>query len=83
MRRHVGPRGTLNPQTLPVLIGMAIFVSLFGIAAASAQQVSRPVVPDAIQAPSGEAVVLLAHASGSQIYTCQAAADGKVRGSTA
>ena len=77
MRRHVGPRGTLNPQTLPVLIGMAIFVSLFGIAAASAQQVSRPVVPDAIQAPSGEAFVLLAHASGSQIYTCQTGADGK------
>ena len=34
-------------------------------------------VPDAIQAPAGEEVVLMAHASGSQIYTCQAAADGK------
>jgi hypothetical protein len=34
-------------------------------------------VPDSIQAPAGEEVVLLAHATGSQIYTCQAAADGK------
>jgi len=36
-----------------------------------------PDVPDAIQAPSGEEVVLYAHATGSQIYTCQAAADAK------
>jgi hypothetical protein len=37
----------------------------------------RPDVPDSIQAPGGEEVVLLAHATGSQIYTCQAAADAK------
>ncbi len=36
-----------------------------------------PDVPDAIQVPSGEVVVLMAHATGSQIYTCQTAADGK------
>lgn len=36
-----------------------------------------PDVPDSIQAPANEEVVLLAHATGSQIYTCQAAADGK------
>jgi Protein of unknown function (DUF3455) len=36
-----------------------------------------PDVPDSIQSPAGEEVVLLAHATGSQIYTCQAAADGK------
>ena len=41
------------------------------------QQETAPDVPDAIQAPAGEEVVLLAHATGSQIYTCQAAADGK------
>lgn len=41
------------------------------------QQEVAPDVPDAIQAPAGEEVVLLAHATGSQIYTCQAAADGK------
>lgn len=38
---------------------------------------SPPDVPDAIAAPAGEEVVLLAHATGSQIYTCQAGNDGK------
>jgi len=38
---------------------------------------SAPDVPDAIQAPAGEEVVFFAHATGSQIYTCQASADGK------
>jgi hypothetical protein len=36
-----------------------------------------PDVPDAIAVPAGLEVVLYAHATGSQIYTCQAAADGK------
>jgi hypothetical protein len=35
---------------------------------------SPPDVPDTIQVPAGEEVVLYAHASGSQIYICQAAA---------
>jgi hypothetical protein len=38
---------------------------------------AAPDVPDSIQAPPGEAVVLYTHATGSQIYTCLAAADGK------
>ena len=38
---------------------------------------SSPDVPDTIQAPAGEEVVLYTHATGSQIYTCQAATDGK------
>jgi hypothetical protein len=54
---------------------------ILGDALGSAQAVPQkelpPDVPDAIQAPTGEEVVLLAHATGSQIYTCQAAADGK------
>jgi len=36
-----------------------------------------PDVPDTIAVPAGLEVVLYAHATGSQIYTCQAAADGK------
>lgn len=44
---------------------------------ANAQKIPPPEVPNAIQAPAGEEVVLLAHASGSQIYTCHAGADGK------
>jgi hypothetical protein len=38
---------------------------------------AAPDVPDALQAPAGDEVVLFAHATGSQIYTCQAAGDGK------
>ena len=53
-------------------------VVLIGIVSqAIGQGVSRPDVPDKIKAPAGEEVVLLAHASGSQIYVCQAGADGK------
>jgi hypothetical protein len=36
-----------------------------------------PDVPDAIQAPAGLEPVVYAHATGSQIYTCQTSADGK------
>lgn len=46
---------------------------------ATAHAQSRPQVPDAIQAPSGEQVVLVAHASGSQIYVCAAGVDGKAQ----
>jgi len=38
---------------------------------------SAPDVPDAIQVPPGEQPVLFASATGSQIYTCAAGADGK------
>src|SRR6201998_653151 len=38
------------------------------------QKEVAPDVPDAIQVPGGEEVVLFVHASGSQIYTCKAAA---------
>lgn len=38
---------------------------------------SAPDVPDRIAVPSGLEPVLFAHAKGSQIYTCQAGADGK------
>jgi Protein of unknown function (DUF3455) len=36
-----------------------------------------PDVPDAIQAPAGLQVAVYAHATGSQVYTCQASSDGK------
>ncbi len=50
------------------LVGLATLVG--------ALAVSRPVVPDAIQAPSAETIVLLAHASGAQIYACRGSAAG-------
>jgi hypothetical protein len=39
--------------------------------------IARPEVPDKIQAPAGEEVVLVVHAVGAQIYTCAPGADGK------
>lgn len=44
---------------------------------ASPQGIPRPDVPDKMQVPAGEQVVLKVHASGSQIYVCQQGADGK------
>jgi hypothetical protein len=64
----------------------ALAVLLLGTALTNAQADGQkdvpqkevpPDVPDSIQAPAGEEVVLYAHATGSQIYTCQPAADGK------
>jgi hypothetical protein len=64
------------------VLALLIFGSFHLFAQANAQKdapakESPPDVPDSIGAPAGEEVVLLAHATGSQIYTCQAAADGK------
>lgn len=46
------------------------------VAPANGQGIARPDVPEKIKAPAGEEVVLLAHASGSQIYKCQQGTDG-------
>jgi hypothetical protein len=43
----------------------------------AAAQESAPDVPDAIAVPAGLQPVLFVHATGSQIYTCQAVTDGK------
>lgn len=65
-------------KLLPVNTRLLQIAVLIGIVSqASGQGLSRPDVPDKIKAPAGEQVVLLAHASGSQIYVCQAGADGK------
>ena len=56
---------------------LASILSILALPLANAQKEPPPDVPNAIQAHAGEEVVLLAHASGSQIYTCQAGADGK------
>jgi hypothetical protein len=58
------------------LLPIVLLLSL--IANASGQQPARPDVPAKIQAPAGEEVVLIAHASGSQIYACRQEADGKM-----
>jgi hypothetical protein len=61
-----------------VIAKLLPIVILLGTAAlAGGQAIPRPEVPEKIAAPPAEEVVLMAHASGSQIYVCQAAADGK------
>ena len=64
-------------KSLIVLGGIAVGPSL-AIAQVKDVPVNEapPDVPDAIQAPAGERVVLMARATGSQIYTCQTA-EGK------
>src|SRR6267378_174259 len=43
--------------------------------AAKGQGPARPEVPESLKAPAGEEVILAAHATGVQIYVCQAGAD--------
>jgi Protein of unknown function (DUF3455) len=45
--------------------------------AAQGQRPAPPEVPESLKAPAGEDVILAAHATGVQIYTCQAGADQK------
>ena len=55
---------------------IAIALRLFGTT--PAQKSARPDVPPKIAAPPNEDVVLVAHASGSQIYVCQVGTDQKL-----
>jgi len=60
-----------------ITLGVLLANSQTGSQNAAAGKESAPDVPDAIQVPGGEEVVLFAHGTGSQIYTCQAGTDGK------
>src|SRR5215470_10069909 len=55
--------------SIVVILGAAIHTS--------AQGISGSDVPEKLKAPAGEELILKAHAIGSQIYVCQAGADGK------
>ena len=59
------------------ITGTIFLATLPAVAQQSSPKEVPPDVPDAIAAPAGEDVVLFAHATGSQIYTCQTGADGK------
>ncbi|HEY6763361.1 MAG TPA: DUF3455 domain-containing protein [Candidatus Sulfotelmatobacter sp.] len=65
-------------------VTVVIFLAILLLSAATARaqkdepaKESAPDVPDALQVPAGEEPILFVHASGSQIYACQAATDGK------
>lgn len=62
-------------QATAVIRGILVITGL--IVLATAQKIPSPDVPDAIKVPAGEQVILLAHASGAQVYTCEEGADGK------
>jgi len=47
------------------------------VLAAQARGPARPEVPESLKAPAGEELILLAHATGVQIYVCQPGADQK------
>jgi len=67
-----------------VVTGLTVLISSISVANAQANKEkenpakeSAPDVPDAIAVSAGLEPVLFVHAKGSQIYTCQAGADGK------
>jgi len=65
------------PRVKPRILSV---VSVLGFAVlAQAQTPAHPPsdIPASLQAPAGEQVVLQAHATGWQVYTCGAGADGK------
>src|SRR5580700_487314 len=70
-----------TPATILALIVFAFAIPLGNAQSKEQKQApykeSPPDVPETIAVPAGLEVVLYAHATGSQIYTCQAAADGK------
>lgn len=62
---------SVSTKLLPFIVLIAAIPAAFG------QTVTPPIVPDQIAAPSSTQLVLATHASGYQIYTCQAGTDGK------
>jgi len=58
--------------------GFFSLLFLFPLLLAGAQQTPRPDVPEKLAAPAAEQLVLKVHATGSQVYTCRAAADQKL-----
>src|ERR1700733_6354312 len=77
--RQIRDSSFYRVKLLPVITRVLQFSLLMGIVAqVHGQTVAHPDVPDKIKAPAGENIVLLAHASGSQIYVCQPGTDGKL-----
>jgi hypothetical protein len=58
-------------------MSILVRIALAGFLAAAGLQTPPPEVPAALKAPVGEKLVFQAHATGSQIYVCQAGADQK------
>jgi hypothetical protein len=61
-----------------VVVSAGLLLTAGAALAAQMGRPARPEVPESLQAPAGEEVLLAAHAKGVQIYTCQAGADRKL-----
>ena len=55
---------------------MRLLQSTLMLSLATVVVARAPVIPAEIKAPAGDKLVLKAHATGSQIYTCKAGTDG-------
>jgi hypothetical protein len=76
MRRHLLAAAAVLGLTVLILFPTSANAQSTAQKDAPAQEIA-PDVPDAIAVPAGLEPVLSLHAKGSQIYTCQANADGK------
>jgi hypothetical protein len=54
-----------------------VVVAIGMLLGAQSQGPARPDVPESLKAPADEEVILMAHATGTQIYVCQLGADQK------
>jgi len=65
----------MNSHAVPLAAVSLLLLAAVGM---PAQKLARPDVPVKIAAPVNEEVVLIAYASGSQIYICQPGSDDKL-----
>jgi uncharacterized protein DUF3455 len=71
-----GPTQSKLTQTAATFASVVLVGLILGSTLTHAEKISPPKVPDAISAHPAEGVVVVAHASGSQIYACRPGTDG-------
>jgi hypothetical protein len=71
-------RAQITRVTLPDMRTLLLLTLAVPFQLATAQQPSRPEVPEKLSAPASERVILQTHATGSQIYVCQASPNQKL-----
>jgi len=62
----------------PAMHNFFSLLLLFSFLLTGAQHMPKPDVPEKLAAPAAERLVLQVHATGSQVYVCQAGADQKL-----
>src|SRR5271167_5014174 len=70
--------GVINLRTVKLrTLAIATALGITALAQAQTTPQAPADIPASLQAPAGEKLILLAHATGWQIYTCSAGTDGK------